>query len=183
MTSRILPVIFMLIAFGLFFGYVGPTYSGNIAALRGEIRSYDAALAASKAYTAKAGQIAETRSAIPEEDLARLEAFLPDGVDNVQLIVDLDALAERSGITLSGFDVEGPGEDGGSENALMLESEGSVESLAIGVTAVGDYNSFKTFLGSVERSLRPLDLIALSLDDSETGVYTYDLTFRIYWLR
>lgn len=184
MTSRLVPIVLILVAVGLFFGYISPTYSENIQALRAEIRGYDAALAAAEAYADKESQIAAERASLPLDGLARLESFLPDGVDNVQLIVDLDALASRSGVTLSDFDVASPdaSEEEGN-GALALETDSPTEALDIGVTAIGNYASFKTFLAGVERSLRPLDLVALSLEDSETGVYTYDMTFRIYWLR
>lgn len=182
MISRITPIVFLLIAVGVFFAYTNPRYSENVQTLRAEIRGYDAALSAARLYDQKEVQILAERANLPEGDLARLEAFLPDGVDNVQLILDLDALANRSGVIISEFDVASPepADEGGS---LVLESEGPVESLDIGVTAVGSYAAFKTFLAAAERSLRPLDLVALTIEDSETGVYTYQMTFRIYWLR
>jgi len=182
MISRITPVVLLLIAIGVFFSYTNPTYSKNVQTLRAEIYGYDAALRAASEYADKEGRIAEEQAGLPEGELARLETFLPDGVDNVQLILDLDALADRTGITLSEFDVESP-EQADPNSALQLESDSPIESLDIGVTAIGPYASFKTFLAATERSLRPLDLVNLDIEDSETGVYTYSMTFRIYWLR
>lgn len=183
MTSRIIPVLLVLIAVGLFFGYVHPTYGENVAALRAEIRGYDAALRAANAFAEKEAYIARERASIPESDLARLSAFLPDGVDNVQLILDLNALATRSGLTLSDFDVvENRASDSGSA-MFALESDSPVDSIDLSLTAVGTYASFKAFLAGTERSLRLLDLVELTIDDSETGVYAYGMTFRIYWLK
>ena len=180
--SRIIPTVLALAAIGLFFGYINPTYSRDINTLRAEIRSYDDALTAADVFTEKEKEIVKQRANIPPAGLARVEAFLPDGVDNVQLILDLNALAERSGLTLSDFDItEGEAEDGGG--ALMLETDGPVESLELSVAATGNYASFKTFLKGAEWSLRPLDLVELDIEDSETGVYTYQIKFRIYWLR
>jgi hypothetical protein len=181
MISRITPLILLVIAVGLFFAYTSPTYSGGVESLRKEIRGYDAALAAAKLYQDKEGRIREEQASIPENELARLKAFLPDGVDNVQLILDLDALANRTGITLRDFDVENP--EAEETAGLSLTAEGPVESLDIGIVAVGDYASFKTFLAAAEKSLRPLDLVELGVEDSDTGVYTYTMTFRIYWMR
>ncbi|MGB4076778.1 MAG: hypothetical protein WBK28_03685 [Minisyncoccia bacterium] len=182
MIGRFFPFVFILIAIGLFFGYVNPTYSGNVQALRTEIRGYDAALSAARQFDDKRQGLMEEQGKIPEDDIERIEAFLPDGVDNVQLIVDLNALAERTGVELSDFDVASPDakEDEGID---VLESQEAYESLEISLTAVGTYGAFKVFLGGIERSLRPLDLVALSVEDSQTGVYTYTMTFRIYWLR
>ncbi len=181
MMSRILPILFVLIAIGLFFGYVNPTYTGDVAVIRAEIAGYDGALDAAKKFAEKKDELKRERNSIPQEGLDRIEAFLPDGVDNVQLILDLNSLASRSGITLSNFDMGVPEENTGDR--LSLASEGATESLNLSVSATGSYAALKTFLKGAEWSLRPMDLIDLSLGESKTGVYTYDMTFRIYWLR
>lgn len=181
--SRIIPVILVLIAIGLFFGYINPTYTGSVAKLRSEIQSFNDALIAANTFKEKENEITAQRSAISEEGIARVEAFLPDGVDNVQLILDLNSLASRSGITLSNFDIAASPEEQKGGDTLALASDGSIESLDLSVSATGNYASFKSFLTGVEWSLRPLDIIDLSIDDSNTGVYTYNITFRIYWLR
>lgn len=185
MTSRIIPILFILIAVGLFFGYINPTYTGKIAELDAEIAGYENALAAADRFAEKESELLLQREGIPTEGLARIEAFLPDGVDNVQLILDLNSLASRSGLQLSDFDIAAveEGESRPGQDKLSLESDGPSESLDIAVSAVGSYASFKTFLEASEWSLRPMDLIDLTIQDSQTGVYNYDMVFRIYWLR
>lgn len=181
--NRIFPIIVLLVAVGLFFGYVHPTYTGDIAALRATIAGYDRALAVAETFRKKEEALVTQQEAIPAADRARVEAFLPDGVDNVQLIVDLNALATRSGIKLSGFDVAAPEEAPIDAGRLAVEGQGPTESLDISVSAVGTYAAFRTFLANAELSLRPMDLVDLSIGDSTTGVYSYQMKFRIYWLR
>jgi Tfp pilus assembly protein PilO len=183
MTQRILPVIIIVVALGLFFAYVHPTYTGSVALLNAEIQGYDDALVAAEEYSKKEAELVGQRSAIPEEQLARLEAFLPDGVDNVQLILDLNSLAARSGVGLSEFDIISSEKKQEEASRFSLSSEELVDSLDLSVSAVGSYESFKKFLQGTELSLRPLDLVELNIDDSTTGVYSYDITFRIYWLK
>lgn len=185
MISRIILFVLVLIAIGLFFGYINPTYTGRVAQLKQDIQNYDSALVAAKNFTAKENELITQRNAIPAEGLARVEAFLPDGVDNVQLILDLNALAARSGITLSNFDTSASVSSSGKKTGdkLALVADGPVESLNLSVSATGTYAAFKSFLQAIEWSLRPLDLIDVTIDDSKTGVYTYTMMFRIYWLR
>ena len=167
----------------MFFAYTNPTYTGPVASLRGEIHSYDNALVAARAYREKEEALISERNAISAEGLARIEAFLPDGVDNVQLILDLNALAGRTGLTLSDFDiVETAQSQAQDPQRLSIESAGLTDSVELTVTAVGTYDAFKRFLDGVEWSLRPLDLVELSITDSQTGVYSYNMKFRIYWL-
>jgi hypothetical protein len=187
MIGRIFPVVILLIAAGIFFSYVHPTYTEDIAKLRTTIQGYDKALSAAKIFGEKQAALLAEQNAISEEDRSRVESFLPDGVDNVQLIVDLNALASRSGLRLSNFDVDAPQEDeptdSSSAGRLAVEGEGPTESLDVTVNAVGTYPAFRSFLDNAEWSLRPMDLVSLTVGDSETGVYTYQMTFRIYWLR
>ncbi|MES2931577.1 MAG: hypothetical protein V4682_02655 [Patescibacteria group bacterium] len=204
-ASRIIPLLLLVGAIGLFVGYTQPTYGGSIAALNEEIATLDSALKAAEQFKQKEAQLTQQRNEMSGEQLARLESFLPDNVDNVQLIVDLNSLASRSGVLLSEFSIEGGTETSttgntatvaaapvapltspggpGQGNALALQSSEPTESLELSVSATGSYAAFRTFLTGVEQSLRPLDVIELSVQDSDTGVYTYDVTFRLYWLR
>lgn len=182
MINRLLPVVLILIAIGVFFGYVNPTYSGSVKALQAEITSYDAALAAARNFNEKRIAVADVQKNLPEGSIERIRAFLPDGVDNVQLILDLNALATRTGIELSDFDVNSSASVE-NDGVGALESDLPYDSLELTLTAVGTYDAFKRFLTGMEWSLRPMDLVELSIDDSVTGVYTYTMTFRIYWLR
>ena len=208
-VSRIVPILLVIGAIGLFIGYTQPTYGGSITALKDEITSLDSALNAAEQFKLKEAQLTQQRNAMAGEQLERLEAFLPDSVDNVQLIVDLNSLAARSGVQLSEFNIvggdtgsnttsstntgvaplaaagaaAGPGAMTPQSNTLALQTSEPTESLELSVSATGSYAAFRTFLAGVEQSLRPLDVIELSVQDSETGVYTYDITFRLYWLR
>lgn len=205
-ASRIIPLLLLIGAIGLFVGYTQPTYGGSVASLKEEIANLDSALQAAEQFKQKEAQLTQQRNAMSSEQLARLESFLPDSVDNVQLIVDLNSLASRSGVQLSDFNIEGSSDttskgstattapvpttvSGASPlasaqgNTLALKTSEPTESLELSVSATGSYAAFRTFLTGVEQSLRPLDVVELSVQDSDTGVYTYDITFRLYWLR
>lgn len=182
--ERLLPLGGFLIALGLFFGYINPTMTGPIAATRAEIAGYDAALSAAERFKEKQASLEAARAAIPPESLVRLEAFLPDGVDNVQLILDLDALASRTGVTLANFDTSEIEKNASeSTTGIVNPGESPLDSIELKTTAKGTYAAFRTFLDATEESLRPLDLVGLNIKTSDNGVHSYDMTFRLYWLR
>lgn len=203
--SRLLPLIALIFAIALFFLYVKPTYSGPISETRAQIASYNDALAAAERFQQKEAQLTEQRSQIPADSLMRLSEFLPDGVDNVQLILDLDALAARSGITLSDFSTQASSNGANAANSTPsttvagsaspigssiptlgqagLSSNTPTDSLNLTFKATGTYPAFRNFLAGVENSLRQLDMTDLQVTQSETGVYSYSVTVRIYWLR
>jgi hypothetical protein len=204
MISRLFPAIIFLIAVGVFFGYINPTRTGSIAATKAQIASYEGALDAAERFKDKQSQLVVAKANIPSDKLARLETFLPDGVDNVQIILDLNALAARSGVTLSNFETatggqqnqnstnatpatsaSGPGATGlpGAAGGLALETSSPIDSLEVQMTATGTYPAFRAFLTGIESSLRQLDVVEVTVKDSATGVYTYGMTVRLYWLR
>lgn len=182
--SRLFSAILVLIAIGLFFGYTQPTFNGAVAMHKQKIQDYDSALLAADRFKMKEQQLAAERAAMPAEQVDRLNVLLPDGVDNVQLILDLNALANNSGMRLGDFDITLPTETGAvSQNSFALASENPVDSIDLTMTGTGSYVAFRTFLAGLENSLRPLDLINLELTNSPTGVYSYGMTVRLYWLR
>ena len=100
MNTRVLPLVALFVAIGIFFLYVSPTWSGSIKTTKDAIALDDEALVAANQFAAQQNTLASARDAIDPADLARLTAFLPDSVDNVGLILDLNALAARSGFSL-----------------------------------------------------------------------------------
>lgn len=187
--SRALPVILIIIAVGLYFTYISPTYTNKILPLKAEIARSDAALVAADDFKQKEAQITNERSAIPADGITRLNAYLPDGVDNVQLVLDLNALAARSGISLSNFKIKDNAVTNISAAPSTQPSQGVLstggkvsDSLDLSVTATGTYGAFRSFLFGIEHSLRPLDITEMKVTDSSTGVYSYDMTIRIYSL-
>lgn len=192
--SRVLPFLFLLVAGGLFIGYIHPTVTGPIAATQAKIKEYDAALSASTRYEERRAELEQERAQLPQDGVERLEDFLPDNVDNVRLILDLDSLASKSGLVITNFNttaaevttsgdaVDTTDAPDGSAQTISLDPSKPYESLDLTITASGSYAQLRAFLSGVESSLRTLDLIEFQLVDSPTGVYKYQMTFRLYWL-
>lgn len=179
--NRLLPIIAFVIAVLTFFLYVEPTYSGSIASAQAAIASNKQALAAASQYTAKENQLISAESQIDPAALAKLATFLPDSADDVGLILDLDALAAKEGLNLTGIDVAAPGSQASS--AGSAHSGAPYGSIDLTLTATGSYASFRSFLTSIESSARLLDVEDLTVKGSNTGVYTYGMTIRLYWLQ
>lgn len=183
---RIFPILLIVLAIGLFFAYTNPTFSGPVADAQAKIKSYDSAIEAAEKFKKRESELALELGALDPKQLERLNAFLPNNANNIQLILDLDRLADESNITLSNFSIGEQGADGSAVSLdanIPLDTDEVVDSIDITVTAEGTYLAFLTFLNGVEKSLRPLDVVGLTVTAKDTGVYTYDMTLRIYWLR
>lgn len=186
MNNRILPIFALLVAIGIFFAYIRPTWSGSITAAKTAIASDDQALAAASEYVAQQNELVSARNAIDPANLARITSFLPDSVDNVGLILNLNALAARSGLSLSNIDViaSSANTPGASAVAGTLPVSGAnpVNSVDLSLSAIGSYAALQAFLIGIEKSERLLDVRDIVVKGSDTGVYSYQMLVRLYWL-
>lgn len=187
MNSNILPLLALILAVGIFFGYVNPTWSGSVALTKTEIANNKLALSAADEYKKKQNALASAQNAIDQSDLDRLSTFLPDAVDNVGLILDINAVAARSGLSLENIDVmsnDQSSTDGSAiDGALPIASVNLVGSIDLVLSAIGTYSALQVFLSEIEKSVRLLDIRDITVRGSDTGVYNYKMTVRLYWLR
>lgn len=185
MNNRVLPLVALAASAGIFFAYVNPTWSGPIAAAKDAIALDDSALAAAEEYAVRKNELSAARADIDLENLERITTLLPDSVDNVGLILDINALAARSGISLANIDVAtvDGGAKGGAQGTLPIATASPVGSINLSLTALGTFSAFQTFVDGIERSARLLDIQDILVKGSDTGVYTYQITLRLYWLR
>ncbi|MFA6278563.1 MAG: hypothetical protein WCS97_00550 [Candidatus Paceibacterota bacterium] len=184
MSNKILPTIAFLAAIGIFFGYINPAWTGSIATTKANIIADDQALVAAGQYRAQQDQLSSARNAINTNDIKRLSVFLPDSVDNVGLILNLNALAARTGISLSNVDVTANSESLEDSTGILPASvTNPIGSADMSLSAVGTYTALQSFLKEVESSERLLDVQDIVVKGSSTGVYTYNVNLRLYWLR
>ena len=187
MKSNILPGVALIIAGFIFFVYVNPTLSGPIAETKSAIANDDKALAAAADYENSKNALASARKAIDSSDLTRIVTFLPDSVDNVGLILDINALAARSGVSLSNIDVakndNSAAASSGTSGSWLSANPNPVGSVDLSLSVIGTYDAFKSFLVGIEKSARLLDVQSIVVKGSDTGVYNYQMTMRLYWLR
>jgi len=194
MVKMILSVVGFLVAGAIFFLYTQPTYD-SIRVAEAQIREYDQALGRAAELQKIKQSLLSRYNAFNPSDLDRLQKLLPDHVDNVRLVLDLDNLAARHGMALQNVVISNPVSDVQAQGAVSVIGGGKQEydSLTLRFSTVGTYESFRTFLEDIETSLRVVDLESLKLDResgaslaSEEGgepLYKFDIMIRTYWLK
>ncbi len=185
MTDRIFPAIALITALGIFIFYIQPTWTGSIATLKADIAADDTAIASANQYDAQQNQLSAARDAIDPNDIARLTTFLPDSVDNVGLVLDLNALATRSQLSLSNVVVNSStasSQGGAAQSALPAGGNSPIGSIELSLSATGTFAALQQFIVGVEKSARILDVRDLVVKGSNTGIYTYQIRLRLYWL-
>jgi Tfp pilus assembly protein PilO len=190
MIRTLVSIIGVVAAGAVFFLYTKPAYD-SVQEVRAQITQYDAALTKATELQSIKQTLLSKYNAFSENDKDKLQKLLPDHVDNVRLILDLDSLASRHGMALQNVVVSTPQTSGGAQTAAgaISASKQKYDSLLMKFSTQGTYQTFLDFLLDLEQSLRIVDLAALKIATGGAAaaggepVYTYDLTIRTYWLK
>jgi len=181
MRAWVAPIALILIAVFLFFGFIDPTYS-DVQGLQTEIAQFDEALEKSKELQAIRDELLSKYNTFSSSDIERLEKMLPDNVNNVRLILDIDGIAGTYGLSIRNISVSERGVNGEEVVGPDNRAYGSVE---LGFTVSGGYRDFANFIKDLEKSLRLVDIsgISFSTIGSEVDFYDYTVGVRTYWLK
>src|SRR4051812_36812006 len=118
MFKLFMPFILVAAAFGLFILYTNPAYQ-KIKELSVENASYDAALTKAQELHTVRDQLLARRNAFPNDNVDKLQHVLPDNVDNIRLIIDINNIASRHNLALTNVDL---GNLSGGVNAAAANS-------------------------------------------------------------
>ncbi len=187
----LLPVILMGVSLATFFAFVNPTYK-EVQLLRADSARYDEALTSAQQLQAERDALNEKYRNLPAEDLERLNKLLPDNVDNIRLIINLQQMAQTYGMAVSSvkFDAAATNTAKGSQTAAASAAEVAQAQKDYGVfdlefTTSGSYQNFQKFLKDIESSLRVTDIQSVGFTSDSVGKqgYTYTIKLKTYWLK
>lgn len=173
----LIPVILLIVSGVAFFLFIDPTYS-EIRELQSEEELFGEALDNSKELQKVRDDLLGQYNGFSSNDLQRLEKMLPNSVDNVRLVRDLDGIAADHGMTPRNVTVQIS-----EENTQAGPREGSLGSVLITFNVNGSYETFQSFLQDIEKSLRLMDVVNVSFVASEQNLYEYNVSIRTYWIK
>lgn len=180
MTRIILPIILLAAALGLFIMYTNPNFQG-IKALAAEQAAYDQALDKAQELRGVRDQLLARRTSFSEEDVEKLSHTLPDNLDSIRLIIDINNIASRYNVSVTNVQL-GNTQSGGAGSSLATGPSGSaLGTVEIGFSINASYDNFLAFQEALEHSLRILDVTRITFS---TGgdLNTYSYTIKTYWL-
>jgi Tfp pilus assembly protein PilO len=175
--SNILPAASLILAVALALSYIAPTYTGSIAETSSLIERDIAALKAAQQFKTQKDELTVARNKISPDNLSQLELLLPSAVSSIEVVYNLTALATRTGIRLTGITVTNP-----EEGASDAKPSSAVGTLSLSLSGAGTYQAFRAFFDAIDHSARLLDTSDLTIQSSDTGVYTFTTNLELYWL-
>lgn len=194
--KNIIATLLIFASAGLFYVYIDPTYE-EIQTLRQKKAEYDEAINNSQQIQAFRDELLNKYNSFAPADLGRLEKLLPNHIENIRLIIEIDTIASRHNMTLKNVQITMPTEqsfglpEDSSNEALQAVTSpyGTVE---FSFEVSGPYATYRSFIKDIEKSLRLIDITGVSLsgDKGDTGntkevvgVYMFKTSGQTYWLK
>jgi len=174
------PVLFLVIAGALFWGFIDPSYA-RVKELRAQEAEFNQALTRSRELQSVRDQLLARYNAFPQASLERLEKLIPDHIDNVRLILDLDVMASAYGMRVRNVSIQS--DQTRVQQGALGGDDKPFESVVLSFAVSGTYDTFRQFLTDLERSLRLVDPVSLSFTTNEAGIYNYVVGIKTYWLK
>jgi hypothetical protein len=152
--------------------------------------TYNEALTNAGKLKDKIDTLEQAQKSISPEDLAKLDKFIPDHIDNINLIIDINNIAETEGMTIK--DVKVRSGDKGSEANSALEGlsteatasgRNTIASTYLSFSVVGDYEALLGFLDNLANSLRVADVTSLSFSVDDKGENQYNFEIKTHWVK
>jgi Tfp pilus assembly protein PilO len=183
MTRLLLPIILVAAAIGLFVLYTNPAYQTS-QNLEAQAASYNDALTKSQELRTLRDQLISKRNTFSSTDVSNLEEILPDNVDNIRLIIDVNNIAARHNLSLSNVELGSVSNSPQAASAASAGPSGSaVGSVDVGFSVTASYSDMLAFLEDLEHSLRLIDVEKLGFTAAPGDLNTYTFTIRTYWLQ
>ena len=189
-----MPIILIGVSITLFFTFTSPLYK-DISLLRVEVSAYDQALNNSKMLENERDKLTQKYNSIGGENLNRLQKFLPESIDNIRLILEIERLALPYNMVLKDVKYDatqkeslktGPGIIQGGVIEGEIRKDYGVWNLEF--STEGTYNNFINFVKDIENNLRIVDIAAVSFatnsgSNFSSDVYKYNFKIKTYWLK
>ncbi|MEK7113678.1 MAG: hypothetical protein AAB873_02520 [Patescibacteria group bacterium] len=195
MFKFILPGILIGIALTAFFLFTSPLYQ-DVSLKRSQVSDYNKALDNAKAFEAERDKLTQKYNSFNPDNLSKLQKLLPDNVDNIRLILEIEKIASPYGMALKDVKYDA------GENVVLTEGEESVpaeeeimvkdyDTWNLEFSTSGSYSNFINFIKDLESNLRIVDISSIQFSSntnlgagsSLSEVYTYDFKIKTYWLK
>lgn len=199
----ITPIILIGMSIGIFFVFTNSIY-GDISTLRVQEASYNEALNNSKALENQRDVLTAKYNAISPDDLQKLQKLVPDNIDNIRLILEIEQIAAPYKMVLKNIQynptsttqsaVPGAVATPGSVSPVAAQSSGkNYGTWDLEFSTSGSYDNFLNFTRALDSNLRIVDISSVDISPSNgttstpgstssSDAYTYNFKIKTYWL-
>ncbi len=178
--KSLFPIILLLASVGIFVFYTNKEYE-QIKELRVDLAEYEKAFGKSNEVLKKRGELQSKYAQFSGSDLESLKKLLPDHVDNVQLILDINGISRKHNMTISKIKIS---DDKAPEQSTSVGPDTRpYSSILVSFRTKALYSDFVSFMKDLEQGLRLVDVVNLSFKTDPKDQTEFIVTVRTYWLK
>lgn len=191
MNKNITAAILLVLAVGVYLTWTRDKWT-EVQAVQAVNGQYSEAIENANRLIRVRDEVLTKYNAITVADHDRLDKMLPNTVDNIRLIIDLNSVAGRRGVSISNIKASASSEANAanSSGAVSYASTepGSIptpilDTVNISFSVSAPYREFVAFMRDLEANLRVMDLTHLTVAVGEGGTYDFGVELKTYWLR
>lgn len=177
--TSLLAYIILTLSLGYFFVY--PSFN-EISLLVGEKEKYQHSLDLIADIENKKNELLTEFNKISATDKKNIDVVLPNSLDFVRLISQIDIIAGKHGISIDKISSKEMDPSVG-ESIAEAGPQNPYRSSLISFSFTASYDKFNSFMSNLEKSLRILDIKSVKISTLESGLYLYSVEFETYWLK
>ena len=201
MFRYLVPTILTGAAIAGFFVFAKPIM-GEISDVKQEIASYNEALDNANALENERDKLTTKLNSIDPVNLSKLEKLLPDSVDNIRLILEIEKIASPYGMLLKDVTYDSTTNTGNSSkpntqsgisgDQTQKDTTKGYGEWSLGFSTQGSYTNFLSFVKDLESNLRMVEIQSITFSSGEgvslgkvqpSDYYKYDFKIKTFWLK
>ena len=177
---KILISLFLIAGAGVIFFTESKNYFPEIKVLRKQVSSYNETINTAKKVRSSIDKTLGSYNAISQDNVDRINKMVPSGADSMKLVVQIDEMMRKNGLSLASIDskdiIDKNSSSGAQKNGGL-----SAESISLSIKAQGSYESFHSFMKKLEKSLRLIDIISVKISPVGQDDFFFSIEAVSYW--
>lgn len=194
MLRFILPIFIIIVSITGFFLFVAPLYN-EVKTLKTEVASYDVALNNSIRLENERDRLVAKYNSISPTNLEKLNKLLPDSVDSIRLILEIEKIASPYGMVLKDTRYNPAEKDKDAKDSNNVAGGSATKSNQnygvwdLEFSTEGSYQNFLSLLEDLENNLRIVDISSIQFSSESVNTkasndnYKYNFKIKTYWLK
>jgi Tfp pilus assembly protein PilO len=199
MNRNITAIILIVLAIGTYMTFTSAKLV-EVRAVQDVNKQYLSAIDSADKLIKLRDSVLQDYNNITQGDRARLDKMLPNTVDNIRLIIDLNSVALKRGFPLHNIRAVASGSNKGSTLASVptampqafINDPGApstiptpvLDTVTVSFSVTAPYQQFIDLLRDLEANLRIMDVTHLSVAaGTVSGSYDFGVELKTYWLR
>lgn len=196
MNRNVTATILIVLAIGIYLTYTSDKVK-EVKAVQEANKEYITALKNAEELIKIRKDVMDKSNAISDADRKRLDKIIPNTVDNIRLIIDLNDIAQSTSITLRNIKANTSANAQKQANSVPAQQSPTtvpggqsmsienpvLDNVTVSFNVTTSYLQFIEFMRKLESSLRILDMTRLTVSVNQNGSYDFGVELKTYWLR